>query len=204
MWRYSFRAIAFACVIAFSALPARAELLLDYGSQANGLGHPIAGRNIFGGLYLIQQFSVVGAALHVDTIGTDGWVIQDPLGLGMRGTLFADNGIGTPDWTNPLGSAVYHLGSDPYSSNWQDEEFDITLQEGDYWMLWSHNGDPNYAAGLFDGETGPNAYSKQGSSTGFICYPSEKSSPLRIMGVPGPASLTLLALGLLNSRKRRC
>ncbi len=205
MWRYSFRAIAFACAIAFSTLPAQAELLLNYGSQANGLGRPVAGVNIFGGLFIIQQFSVVGSDWHVDTIGTDGYVLQDPLGQGMRGTLFTETGYGTPDWLNPIGSAVYHLGSDPYSSNWRDEEFDIVLQEGNYWMLWSHNGDPSYAAILFNGESGPPAYSKQRTSTGFNCYPSEYSSPLRIYGsaVPGPASLTLLALGILSSRKRR-
>jgi len=201
--RAIFRAVIVVGVLALSAIPAHAEMLLDNGSQANWLGRPVSGGNFFQGLTTYQPFSVVDEAWHVTSIGVDGWVVRDTLGLGMLGTLLPDDGFGNPMDNSPIADAVYHLGTDPFSSNWQDEVFDEILMQGDYWMRWSSNGDPDYIAGIFDGVTGDNPFTKQ-ECTG-VTLNGPNPTALRIMGnvVPGPTVLTLMAIGLFTTRRRR-
>ncbi len=203
MIRALYRAAIAVGVFALTAIPAQAGMLLDNGTQANWLGRPVSGSNFFQGLTTYQPFSVVDEAWQISSIGVDGWVVRDTLGLGMLGTLLPDDGFGNPMDDNPIADAVYHLGTDPYSSNWRDEAFDVILTPGDYWMRWSSNGDPDYIAGIFDGVTGENPFTKQ-EGTGYTLT-GPNPTALRIMGniVPGPAALTLLAFGLrINGRRR--
>lgn len=173
-------------------MPAQADLLLDNGSIANGSGRTVSGVGIAGGWMVFQPFTVTDPGWIIETIGTDGWNVQDPMGLGMLGTLLPDTGANYPDESNPIASAVYYLGTDAWNPNWRDEPFDVTLQPGHYWMRWTDNGDPNHWSAIFPGVSGENSFSRTGNTD----YGSGPTA-LRIYGteVPEPGTICLLLLG---------
>ena len=104
------------------------DFLLNNGSIPDGSGRTVSGENIANVWTVFQPFIVTGPGWNVTTIGVDGWNVVDPLGFGILGTLLPDDG-GSPDEANPIGNAVYHLSTDPFNSNWQDESFDVTLTQ---------------------------------------------------------------------------
>jgi len=175
------------------------DYLLDSGSLPVGSGRTVSGDAIAGGWDVFQPFTVPEPGWDVETIGTDGWVVQDPLGKGMLGLLHPDDGSGMPDMEDVLGSGVYFLGSDSMSSHWVDEEMDVILPAGDYWMHWLDNGDPNFWAAIFEATSGFGSQSYSGGSF----YPAGPTA-LRIAGeiVPEPVGFALLALGGLVALRR--
>ncbi len=174
--------------------------LLDNGSIADGSGRTVAGGNISGGWTLFQPFEVTGPGWNVTTIGVDGWNVLDPLGLGMLGTLLPDAG-GNPDEGNPIASNTYFLGVDPFNPNWRDEDFDVTLTPGMYWMMWEDNGDAGHWSAVFLAPQGLNSFSRRDDGAIFGAGPTA----LRIAGeeVPAPGVLGLFAIGLGMARRRR-
>ncbi|MBU0639827.1 MAG: PEP-CTERM sorting domain-containing protein [Planctomycetes bacterium] len=177
------------------------DYLLNNGSVAAGSGRTVSGQNIAGGWAVFQPFEVTGPGWFVETIGVDGWNVQDPLGKGMLGTLLPDDN-GNPDENNPIAFEDYFLGTDAFNSNWRDETFNVALTPGMYWMRWSDVGDINHWSAIFPGTSGLNSFSRQ-TSTGNI-YPAAATA-LRIAGyeVPEPTTLSLLAVGLLGVLRRR-
>jgi len=167
------------------------EWLLDNGSIPNGSGRTVSGDNVAGGWTVFQPFTVPEPGWIVETIGVDGWNVQDPMGLGMLGSLLPSDVNGDPDEDSPIASAVYYLSPDPFSSNWRDEPFNVVLEPGRYWMKWEDNGDPNHWSAIFAGITGENSHSRQ-ETTGRIV--EDGITALRIWGtvVPEPSTLLLL------------
>lgn len=174
--------------------------LFDSGSTANGSGRTVSGTGVAGGWEVFQPFEVPAPGWIVETIGTDGWLVQDPLGQGMLGRLHPDDGAGNPNEAVTLGSGVYYLGNDPWNPNWRDQPIAVTLDPGTYWMHWSDNGDPDHWSAIFQAPTGLNSFSRSGGSI----YPSGPTA-LRVYGdvVPEPSSLALLCLGGLALVRRR-
>ena len=176
------------------------DFLLDNGSLANGSGRTVSGGNIAGGWTVFQPFEVTGPGWNVTTIGVDGWNVLDPLGFGMLGSLLPDDN-GDPDEANPIASTVYHLATDPFNPNWQDESFDVTLLPGIYWMKWEDNGDPGFWAAIFNAPQGLNSFSRNDAGGIFGSGPTA----LRIAGeeIPGPGVLGLFVIGFGMARRRR-
>lgn len=176
--------------------------LLDNGTTPNGSGRTVSGIGIANGWTVFQPFTVPSPGWDIDTIGVDGWNVQDPMGFGMLGTLLGDDGGGNPDENNPIADATYFLGNDAFSSNWRDEAFDVVLTPGTYWMRWTDNKDDNHWSAIFAGVTGDDSFSRR-TSDGAI-FPAGATA-LRIAGtvVPEPTSLGVLALGLLTLLRRR-
>ncbi|MEE9293889.1 MAG: hypothetical protein V3W34_02845 [Phycisphaerae bacterium] len=174
--------------------------LLDNGSLANGSGRTVSGGNISGGFTVFQPFEVTGPGWNVTTIGVDGWLVLDPLGLGMLGTLLPDSG-GDPDEANPIASNTFFLGTDPFNPNWRDEAFDVTLTPGMYWMMWEDNGDPGFWSAIFSAPQGLNSFSRRDDGAIFGSGPTA----LRIAGteVPAPGAFGLLVIALGAARRRR-
>ena len=176
--------------------------LLDNGSLPTGSGRTVSGGNIAGGWTVFQPFEVTGPGWNVTTIGVDGWLVLDPLGFGMLGTLLPDDN-GDPDEANPIASTVYHLATDPFNPNWQDESFDVTLTPGMYWMMWGDNGDPGFWSAVFSAPQGLNSFSRNDAGNIFGSGPTA----LRIAGTevpaPGGFGLLVVALGMARRRRRR-
>jgi hypothetical protein len=179
---------------------AAGEFLLDNGTIPNGSGRTVSGGNIAGGWEVFQPFDVPEPGWVVETIGVDGWRVQDPLGLGMLGRLHPDNGAGFADENIVLGSNDYFLSTDPFNSNWRDEVIEVTLEPGRYWMHWSDNGDPNHWSAIFLGTSGLGSTSRSGGNL----FPAGPTA-LRIAGelVPEPGCLTLMVIGALTVGARR-
>jgi hypothetical protein len=170
------------------------EWLLDNDSIAQGSGRTVSGPNIASGWTVFQPFTVPEPGWDIETIGVDGWNVQDPLGYGMLGTLLPDTGANYPDESNPIASAVYYLGTDAFSQNWRDQSFDLTLQPGHYWMMWTDNGDANHWSAVFPGVSGENSFSRRTSDGAEF---ASNPTALRIFGteVPEPGTICLLLLG---------
>jgi hypothetical protein len=179
-----------------------ADLLMTNGSIAQGSGRTVSGGNIAGGWTVFQPFTITdGAGWNVDTIGVDGWLVQDPMGLHMTGVLMPDDGAGNPDEANPIAHEVFNMtNTNAYASVWVDVTFDLYLAAGRYWMMWEDTGDPNYWAAIYPGTQGENSFSRNDAGN---VYPADPTA-LRIYGtIPGPGALALLALAGLASRRRR-
>lgn len=153
----------FGCVLlaGVASLSATAgEFLVDNGSVPGG-GWSVSG---WEQEYPFTQFQAltVGDAegWNVTTIGIDGNFWDDPDGMGIIGTLLPDIN-GEPDEDHPIASATYFLSDDPLHSNWRDEEFDITLAQGNYWFRIAAGG-PHLEAMIFDGVSGEGAFTRRG------------------------------------------
>lgn len=177
--------------------------LLDNGSLPNGSGRTVSGENVAGGWIVYQPFDVTDSpGWHVTSIGVDGWVVTDPRGRGQTGTLYPDDGSGSfPDLNNPLGSAVYFLGDDAFTSNWRDEPFDVNLAPGRYWFVSSPN-DPDYWGAIFHAPRGLDSFSENISTGNFF---GAGPTALRIAGeiIPEPATVSMLLVGGLALLRRR-
>jgi len=182
---------------------AQAGFLLDYGSPGPyNSGRTVSGNNIAGGWTVFQPFTVTDAAgWSVTTIGVDGWEVQDPLGLGMRGTILPSNG-GVPDEGNPIASAQYQLLPNDGTSNWVDVAFNIILPQGNYFMRWDDANDPDHWSAIFPGASGPGSFSRRESDGALF---NAGVTALRIDGTiaPTPGALALLGLAGLAGRRRR-
>jgi len=179
-----------------------ADELLNNGSLPVGSGRTVSGGNIAGGWTVFQPFTIDdGEGWYVDTIGVDGWLIQDPMALHMTGVLMPDDGFGNPDEANPIAHQVFNMtNTNAYASVWVDVAFDLYLPMGRYWMMWEDTGDPNYWAAIYMAPKGENSFSR--NDAGSI-YPADPTA-LRIHGtIPGPGALALLGLAGLVSRRRR-
>lgn len=178
------------------------DFLLDNGSIPNGRGRTVSGPNIAGGWTVFQPFEVTGPGWNVTTIGVDGWNVLDPQGLGMLGTLLPDAG-GDPDEANPIASTVYHLATDPFNANWQDESFDVTLMPGMYWMMWEDNGDPDHWSAIFLAPQGLNSFSRNDAGGIFGAGPTALRIDGTLVPAPGGFGLLVIALGAARRRRRR-
>ena len=174
--------------------------LLDNGSNSDGTGRTVSGPGISGGWTIFQPFEVTGPGWNVTTIGVDGWLVLDPLGFGMLGTLLPDSD-GDPDEANPIASNMFFLATDPFNSNWRDETFDVTLTPGTYWMMWEDNGDSGFWSAVFNAPQGLNSFSRKDNGDEISSGPTA----LRIVGteVPAPGGFGLLVIGLGMARRRR-
>lgn len=179
-----------------------ADLLLNNGSLPVGSGRTVSGSGIAGGWTVFQPFTITDSAgWNVETIGTDGWLIQDPLGLHMTGVLMPDDGAGNPDEGNPLAHEVFNMtNGNANQSAWVDVAFDMHLSAGRYWLMLEDTGDANYWAAIYSAPNGENSFSRNDAGN---VYPADPVA-LRIYGtIPGPGALALLALAGLASRRRR-
>lgn len=159
--------------------------LLNNGSMNFTSGRTVSGANITGGFTVFQPFTVPAPGWAVTTIGTDGWNVQDPLGLGMLGTLLPDIG-GNPDEGNPITSADYFLQDKSGQSSWRDEPHNVNLPPGSYWMKWEDNGDANHWSAIFLGVSGEDSFSRNDAGEIFGAGPTAlRIAGQELGGLPG-------------------
>lgn len=179
---------------------ASGDFLMNNGSLPTGSGRTVSRGNVAGGWTVFQPFTVTDPGWEITSIGVDGWGVLDPAGTGMLGSLLSDSD-GTPNEEDVLSSAVYFLGDDPFSANWQDEAQSATLAPGSYWLKWEDNNSADYWGAIFNAPSGENSFSRNDAGQEFGSGPTA----LRISGtvVPEPTSLALLAIGGLALIRRR-
>lgn len=190
-------ALALAGAVSTSA---QADFLVDNGSQPTGSGRTVSGDAVAGGWKVFQRVTISDAAWHITSVGVDGWSVADPLGLGMTGSIIGSDEFGNPNDKDVRATGSFFLGSDAFSSNWQYDEFDVTLDTGTYWVMWSDSGDTGFWSAIFLGTSGEASLSYSGGS--FFDGPA---TALRIEGtvVPVPGALAAFGLMGLGLRRRR-
>jgi hypothetical protein len=178
------------------------DFLLNNGSLPTGSGRTVSGINIAGGWTVFQPFITDPEGWLVETVGVDGWLVTDPRGVGMLGTLYPSLDNGMPDVDNPLGSHRYFLGNDPRGSNWRDEPIPVVLDGDEQYWFASSSTDDDFWAAIFNAPQGMNSFSRRtNDGQDFQSGPTA----LRIAGelIPEPTTAALLGVGALMLLRRR-
>jgi hypothetical protein len=172
--------------------------LLEQQAYSYSIGYTIGDPT--GHFQVFQPFEVT-AQWNVDTIGIDGFLVNDPANSGAFVRLLRDDGFGQPDETTNLGQKRFDLSPTGGSQHWVDRPFNVVLDPGRYWIRVSP-GNNTYWGAIYNSNVGQHGFSR--SSEGQV-FNNDFATVLRIDGtaVPEPATWMLFGAGLLVLMRRR-